>query len=282
MNVSGNFSIEKQAKSKGGDRYSGILSDGSTEELTRIYLPQTVSRHRNKKPSPTIYIRIKLGSFARKLTNDDDENTDCVLCTLTKVAKSTGGDRYDGEINDEVLSVYISQVFTRAAMSPDAPLKVRPFQHMHMTFSRKNNTPSKSRAQSPTVVSSLGKRDRESSLLQSPRNDLNAISRSRIAIDVEEEFDEDVEIQPNLVLEKIVDRGSTTEVIDGSVLEHFEAFEEKRRDDSIIDSICDASGGFDLDLYFRMKMVRPNLKHLLNLAFFTIEINYIAAIATAD
>ena len=276
MNVSGNFSIEKQAKSKGGDRYSGILSDGSIEDLTRIYLPQTVSRHQNKKPSPTIYIRIKLGSFARKLTNDDDENTDCCLCTLTKVAKSTGGDRYDGEINDEVISLYISQVFTRAA------LKGRPFQHMHITFSRKNSTPSKSRAQSPTVVSSLGKRDRESSLLQSPRNDLDTISRSRIVIDVEEEFDEDVEIQPNLGLEKIVDQGSTSEVIDGSVREHFEAFEEKRRDDSIIDSICDASGGFDLDLYFRMKMVRPNRKHLLILVFFTIEINNIVAIAIVD
>jgi hypothetical protein len=261
MNVSGNFSIEKQAKSKGGDRYSGTLSNGFDEELTKIYLPQTVSRRLNKKPSPTIYIKIKLGSFARKLNNDDDESTDCVLCILKKVAKSTGGDRYDGEINDEVISVYVSQIFTRAAVLGDAPSKVRPFQHMHITFSRKNNTPSKSRAQSPTVVSSLGKRDRQSSLPQSPRNDLNTMSRSRIVIDVEAEFDEDVEVQPNLVLEKIVDQGSTTEVIDSSIGEHFEAFEEKRRDDSIIDSICDASGGFDLDLYFRMKMVRPNLKH---------------------
>ena len=280
MNASGKFSIEKQAKSKGGDRYSGILSNGPYKELTRIYLPQTVSRRHKKKPSATIDIKISLGSVSRNLRNNDEENTDGVLCTLTKAAKSNGGDRYDGEINEEIISVYISQVFTRAAVLADASSKSRPFQRMLITFSRPNDAPPKSRAQSPIAPSSLGKRSRQSSLPQSSPSSSIANPSAHITFDEEAEFEEDVEIQPNLVLGKTSHLGSTTEVT-GHPIEtpfkpietHFEAFEEKRRDDSIIESICDASGCFDLDLYFRMKMVRPDLGHLVNLEFSIILIN---------
>lgn len=258
MEVSGKFTIEKQAKSKGGDKYSGILSNGFDEELTRIYLPQTVSRHQRQKPSKIIVVRISLGSFARKVTNDDEEKADSVLCNLTKAAKAEGGDRYDGKINDEVISLYISQTFTRVALSANTSSRVRPFQRMLISFSRPNDAQPKSRPQSPiAATSSLGKRSRQMSLPQSSTGSSNATTSRGIDIDVEAEFDEYVETQPDLILGKTVHLGSTTALSDHTVETNFEAFEEKRRDDSIIESICDASGCFDLDLYFRMKMVRP-------------------------
>lgn len=256
MEVSGKFTIEKQAKSKGGDKYSGILSNGFDEELTRIYLPQTVSRHQRQKPSKIIVVRISLGSFARKVTNDDEENADSVLCNLTKAAKAKGGDRYDGEINDEVISLYISQTFTRVALSANTTSRVRPFQRMLISFSRPNDTQPKSRPQSPIAATSLGKRSRQMSLPQSSTSSSNATTSRVIDIDAEAEFDECVETQPDLILGKTVNLGSTTALSDQTIEANFGAFEEKRRDDSIIESICDASGCFDLDLYFRMKMVR--------------------------
>ena len=135
MNVSGLFELEKAAKSKGGDKYRGVLSNSCHDDPTTIYICQVVSRVSDNKPAPHIYVRVT----AEDETSGTPENLEVadfsVQCDLTKAAKSRGSDRYDGSIQHENISVYIAQCFTRiASFSSSTSSKVDPIRSILVTF----------------------------------------------------------------------------------------------------------------------------------------------------
>ena len=98
------------AKKSGGDKYSGDLGD---EKPTDIYIPQTISRELTNTPVPTINI-----------TLTDVENINSYTITLTKQAKSKGGDKYEGEIKGEAFIVYLPQKITRKNREPTGKMYV--------------------------------------------------------------------------------------------------------------------------------------------------------------
>ena len=92
------------AKKSGGDKYSGDLGD---EKSTDIYIPQIISRELTSTPVSTI-------NFILSYTEIDNSYT----ITLTKQAKSKGGDKYEGEIRGEAFIVYLHQKITRKVKEP--------------------------------------------------------------------------------------------------------------------------------------------------------------------
>jgi len=105
------------AKKSGGDKYSGDLGD---EKPTDIYIPQNISREVSNNPISTL-----------KFTLSDIEITNSYTITLTKQAKSKGGDKYEGEIKGEQYIVYLPQIITRKSRDP--------FTKMYVSFNKTDN-----------------------------------------------------------------------------------------------------------------------------------------------
>ena len=99
-----NLNLVSIAKKSGGDKYSGDLGD---ENTTDIYVPQNISREINNNPIPIL-----------KFTLSDTEINNSYTITLTKQAKSKGGDKYEGEIKGEPFTIYLPQKITRKCREP--------------------------------------------------------------------------------------------------------------------------------------------------------------------
>ena len=99
-----NLNLVSIAKKSGGDKYSGDLGD---EKLTDIYVPQNISRELSNKP-------ISILKFSLSEIEIDNSYT----ITLTKQAKSKGGDKYEGEIKGDPFIVYLPQKITRKCKDP--------------------------------------------------------------------------------------------------------------------------------------------------------------------
>ena len=194
MNVSGLFQLEKAAKSKGGDKYKGVLSNSCHDDPTSIYICQVVSRVSDNKPAPLIYVKVT----AEDETNGTPVNLEVadfsVQCNLTKAAKSRGSDRYDGSIQHENISVYIAQCFTRVeSFSPSASSKVDPIRNILVTFTlvEERTAGMLNSSCSSSNPSSSSKRLRATDSVSEPAPVENQTKSARKSVVIE--FEEEVE-----------------------------------------------------------------------------------------
>ena len=93
------FKLSSVAKRSGGDKYSADLGD---EKPTDIYIPQVISRNGSSKPRDEI-----------KVTISEQELNGSYNVNIDKIAKSKGGDKYTGEIEEQSFTVYLPQVLSR-------------------------------------------------------------------------------------------------------------------------------------------------------------------------
>lgn len=112
--ATGQFSIFSVAKGSGGDRYRGTLLHCSSSDTfpLDIYIPQCLSRKRGLKPFANIIISLS-DLIARPVVSG-------VQLKLTKSAKSSRGDRYDGaaeESGKDKITVYLPQGISRSGSS---------------------------------------------------------------------------------------------------------------------------------------------------------------------
>ena len=116
--ASGLFKIEAMAKGGGGDKYAGDLStlESSGKFHLELYVPQCFSRPSKDQPAhETLVLTLFVGAV--------DGNG--VHLQLSKAAKKTGGDKYQGEVKDEKLTIYIPQEISRKGQHGDGgPAKV--------------------------------------------------------------------------------------------------------------------------------------------------------------
>lgn len=194
MNVSGLFELEKAAKSKGGDKYRGVLSNSGHDDPTTIYICQVVSRVADNKPASLIYVRV-----TEVETNGTPANLEVAdfsaACNLTKAAKSRGSDRYDGSIQHENISIYIAQCFTRITpSSSSASSKADPIRNILATFTLIEETTSKmlNSSRSTLNISSSGKRKRATDNISEPISAEHPTKsvRKSVVIEFEEEVEE--------------------------------------------------------------------------------------------
>ena len=107
----GLFSLSQKAKSKGGDKYKGELSPVDSADSSfpiEVYVPQLISRRKELKEP--------LGEFFLCVcsANDDfDASSNSILMKLTKPAKGSGGDKYEGTLLEDKMTIYIPQQFSR-------------------------------------------------------------------------------------------------------------------------------------------------------------------------
>lgn len=259
MDISGTFVIEKPAKSKGGDRYKGQLSNEYNSELSTVYIPQTISRDSENRPFRRIKIKIICSGYA---IYDGVPNNDTVTvsCHLKKAAKSGGGDRYDGKVKDETLSIYISQCFSRSKLlnvtSNDQPVK-----EAHVIFSPMKSPSISSCSEvlsSPSInlsaqkypeVTSLGKRDSSSLYLPESNQGISRRGRNDRLIDVD---DDEVETKSRNPEMNALDPNHQV----CSSLQEFglQAYLHEQYDDAIVEKISDSSGNFSLETYLKIRM----------------------------
>lgn len=288
MNISGTFEIEKSAKSKGGDRYKGQLSNDFHSELSTVYIPQTISRGNEDRP----YRRIKI-----KISSNMEENApeiprnDIVMvsCHLKKTAKAGGGDRYDGKVNDEMLSIYISQCFSRIRQSKltsnalpvkEALVIFQPTKSpLTSSSGQVSSSPSiSSSRQNPIKAASLVKRERPSCYSSEHDQGISKRGKSnRFVIDVDDDEGEtksrnDQGIQKRgksdcLVIDADHDEAGTKlsnpEIItlDPEDDERtslpgvdLKAYLHEQHDDALIEKISDSSGNFCIETYLKIRM----------------------------
>lgn len=93
------FKLSSVAKKSGGDKYFADLGD---EKPTDIYIPQVISRNGSSKPMDEI-----------KVTISEQELNGSYNVSIDKIAKSKGGDKYTGEIEEQSFAVYLPQVLSR-------------------------------------------------------------------------------------------------------------------------------------------------------------------------
>lgn len=101
----GTFHLQTAAKSVGGDRYKG----DSEDFISDIYIPQSFSRKDpDREPDKLVSL-----SFYEKPQGGDE-----VVMKLAKAAKSSGGDKYEGECDSSKMTMYIPQDVSRVNASP--------------------------------------------------------------------------------------------------------------------------------------------------------------------
>ena len=109
---SGWFELVAAAKSRGGDRYRGDLScpKSSTTCSLDIYFPQMVSRLQygssSQLPARRLYVTVEDSHYSSTSTG--------IRLLLAKAAKKLGGDKYEGIIEGEEVTIYLPQEITRS------------------------------------------------------------------------------------------------------------------------------------------------------------------------
>ena len=121
------FKLSSAAKKSGGDKYSADLGD---EKPTDIYIPQVISRNGSAKPLDEI-----------KVTISEEELIDSYNVGIEKVAKSKGGDKYTGEIEEQSFTVYLPQVLSRKN-------RKEPIKEFHFLFEVPSTSSKKTTVQS--------------------------------------------------------------------------------------------------------------------------------------
>mmetsp|Transcript_895 Transcript_895/g.1957 ORF Transcript_895/g.1957 Transcript_895/m.1957 type:complete len:330 (+) Transcript_895:101-1090(+) len=124
----GDFSLKQKAKSKGGDKYSGELN-GNTQQGSfplDIYIPQPISRNGATEPiaSISLYLSCVTGEGGASSGHHN-----AVILQLAKTAKSKGGDKFEGSVLDEKVTVYLPQELSRLANSKVRDKVVMMFEH---------------------------------------------------------------------------------------------------------------------------------------------------------
>jgi hypothetical protein len=95
--------LKKEAKSRGGDRYSGAV-DGESMD---VYIPQCITRVSGPAKKKMVI------SF---YTDNSADNS--FRIKLAKAAKSSGGDKYEGDVLGESFTPYIPQIVSRVGSGP--------------------------------------------------------------------------------------------------------------------------------------------------------------------
>jgi hypothetical protein len=130
----------------GGDRYNGNLKSptaGMSHEVD-IYVPQEVSRQGRAVATSKLLMKVctlKPCSASSSLVAKGEDHNDCldekcessVTVRLTSLAKSSGGDKYEGTLTyQSPVTIYIPQCFSRALNLDGEP-------HLLITFKEMNN-----------------------------------------------------------------------------------------------------------------------------------------------
>lgn len=252
MVVTGLLNLEKCAKSKGGDKYSGKLSDEDNEEILSIYIPQYLSRKglSTAQKRFTIVISDRTECYEGSKVDKSLGTGVRVLCALKKTAKSQGGDRYDGVLEKDPIVIYIPQCFTRS-------LTAKPIKCKWITFYPMDTMPIKAPSDTSSLSASspISASTRKRSELLSPTSTSNitfgdeVIKKPRIHDENSEVFvhdlvGDDEHYTLNEYRKPLCEAPS------------FTAYSCKDDDDIIIKEISDADGNFDMQNYFRRKIAR--------------------------
>ena len=108
--------LKKAAKKSGGDSFHGTLKCGEGKIVSEInlYIPQDISRRpAMSKPHEKIMMKICIHDTKEELI-EPGEGEDIVQVKLTQTAKSSGGDKYEGNLSNGVkFTPYIPQCFSR-------------------------------------------------------------------------------------------------------------------------------------------------------------------------
>ena len=120
---SGVLSLKRAAKKAGGDAFHGALkcSDAKVVSEIDLYVPQEISRRPSNsssclmsKPHDKLMLKICVHETKNDLVVDTREGEDIVQVKLTQTAKSSGGDKYEGNLsNGTKFTPYIPQCFSR-------------------------------------------------------------------------------------------------------------------------------------------------------------------------
>lgn len=285
MNISGLFQLEKTAKSKGGDRYYGRLEDDHHIEDSRIYVPQCISRNRLKTPSKRIRIVIQAARNDKKFEAVERNSGVSVLCKLSKQAKASGGDRYDGTYKDEAIAIYVPQQFVRVRLNgrPEPAVSIT-FHPQVSRLSGDTSASSSSSSVSTGLVPAVDLPVRKKIKVDSALTASTAVAASKLKLEHERLVDGD-KMEEKLSRQDLPIRKSRIRVIyddddeddSASVIPitqcskqeidfdvasswqpeiSFEAYVHKNDDDSVIRDISDADGNFNLQTYLMTKIAQ--------------------------
>ena len=240
MDVVGVVQLEKCAKSKGGDKYAGELSNEKSKEAFNAYIPQGISRHGSNRPFKKFNIVIadrKEISPTTKVEKSVGPGIS-IRCVLKKVAKSGGGDRYDGVLDKESVAIYIPQCFTRS------PGK-RPVACKWIVFYPMDNPKLKivpyTLSSSSNLIATDLKLDGTTSDRSKKRPRIHSQNPDVPVHDLVSDTKDDTF--------KKQQKSSNNGVV-------FREYLCKNDDDTIIEEISDSKGNFDIQEYFLRKIAR--------------------------
>lgn len=109
--ANGIFALSQKAKSKGGDRYKGELKNDKGEFSLDVYVPQSISRGRLSEPVSQMQLFLTSADF------QSDGSSNSVCLRLMKEAKAKGGDKYEGRISENKITMYLPQELSRLSSS---------------------------------------------------------------------------------------------------------------------------------------------------------------------
>ena len=121
---SGVLSLNRPAKKAGGDAYHGTLkcSEAKVVSEINIYVPQEISRCPSNppssrlmaKPHDKLMVKICVHDETDDLVLSPGEGENIVQVKLVQAAKSSGGDKYEGNLsNGAKFTPYVPQCFSR-------------------------------------------------------------------------------------------------------------------------------------------------------------------------
>ena len=253
MDVVGVLQLEKRAKSKGGDKYTGELSNEESKEAFNAYIPQGISRKDSNYPIKrfTIVIVDKKEISPTTKVEKSVGTGIWIRCILKKVAKSGGGDRYDGVSNKESIAIYIPQCFTRSLTKKPMACKWIVFysmdNHALQIVSDTSSSSSKMIAAIRPLPTVLEKR--LESFKSDGTNPDESTKRPRIGTQNPEVPVHDLVSDTEDETFKDQKNSSDDEII-------FAEYLCKNDDDSIIEAISDPNGNFDIQKYLDRKIAR--------------------------
>ena len=252
MDVVGVLQLEKCAKSKGGDKYTGELSNKESKEAFNAYIPQGISRRDSDYPIKrfTIVIVDKKEISPTTKVEKSVGTGIWIRCVLKKVAKSRGGDRYDGVFDKESIAIYIPQCFTRSLTKKPMACKWIVFYSMDnpalQIVSDTSSSSSKMMAMRPLPTVSEKRLD---SFKSDRTNSDESTKRPRIGTQNPKVPVHD--LVSDTEDETLKDQKKSSD--DGII---FAEYLCKNDDDCIIEEISDSNGNFDIQKYLDRKIAR--------------------------
>lgn len=103
--------LDKAAKSKGGDKYSGKVAtdDTATAAEIALYVPQSISRANKESPVQSLHMYV----YEEATHQHEHACSVEIVVKLSKAASKVGGDKFESTYKDETFTPYIPQCISR-------------------------------------------------------------------------------------------------------------------------------------------------------------------------